>query len=106
MAVQTQQSAIPAARRRGPFFGDGRNLLGVIFMVPAGAILLLFLTYPLGLGLWLGLTNTNIAGTGRFIGLANFESLMHDSVFWLVVFNTILYTTVASVIKFALGLYL
>jgi multiple sugar transport system permease protein len=106
MAVQTQQTAVSATRRRLPRFGDGRNLLGFIFMVPAGVILLLFLTYPLGLGLWLGLTDTNIAGTGRFVGLANFRSLLHDSVFSLVVFNTILYTVAASVIKFALGLYL
>ncbi len=104
MAVQTQQTALSAARRWVPRFGDGRHLLGLIFMVPAGVILLLFLTYPLGLGLWLGLTDTNIGGTGRFVGLANFRSLLHDSVFGLVVFNTILYTTVASVIKFALGL--
>ena len=29
-----------------------------------------------------------------------------DSIFWLSVFNTLLYTTVASAIKFAIGLYL
>ena len=38
--------------------------------------------------------------------LANFRSLLSDSVFLLVVFNTILYTVVASVIKFGLGLWL
>ena len=105
MAVETQQTVFPARRWRSRF-GDSRNMLGLIFMLPAGVVLLLFLTYPLGLGLWLGLTNTNIGGTGHFIGLGNFRSLLHDSVFWLVVFNTILYTTAASVIKFGLGLYL
>ena len=29
-----------------------------------------------------------------------------DSIFWLSVFNTLLYTTIASAIKFAIGLYL
>ena len=35
-------------------FFDNRNALGYAFMVPAAALLLVFLTYPLGLGTWLG----------------------------------------------------
>ncbi|HLI11835.1 MAG TPA: sugar ABC transporter permease [Alphaproteobacteria bacterium] len=83
-----------------------RNLLGLIFMLPASALLLIFLTYPLGLGVWLGMTDATIGDTGRFIGIDNYISLAHDSVFWLVVFNTLLYTVVASVFKFGLGLWL
>jgi multiple sugar transport system permease protein len=85
---------------------DNRNVLGVVFMLPTAAILLLFLAYPLGLGFWLGLTDTPIGEPGHFIGLANFVSLAHDSVFWLSVFNTLFYTVVASFFKFFLGLYL
>ena len=29
---------------------DNRNVLGLLFMLPAAALLLVFLTYPLGLG--------------------------------------------------------
>ena len=29
---------------------DNRTVLGLLFMLPAAALLLLFLTYPLGLG--------------------------------------------------------
>jgi len=93
------------SRRRARLL-DERNVLGAIFMVPAAATLLLFLAYPLALGLWLGLTDTKIGGAGRFIGIANFISLAKDSVFQLSVFNTMLYTIVASIVKFALGLYL
>ena len=75
-------------------------------MVPAAVILLVFLAYPLGLGFWLGATDTKIGQSGRFIGLANFVSLARDTVFWLSVFNTTLYTVVASAVKFVLGLYL
>jgi multiple sugar transport system permease protein len=85
---------------------ESRNVLGALFMLPALVVLLLFLAYPLVLGLWLGMTDTNIGGTGRFVGLANFFSLSRDSVFWLSVFNTIFYTVTASVVKFAIGLYL
>ncbi|WP_425285161.1 carbohydrate ABC transporter permease [Aureimonas jatrophae] len=75
-------------------------------MAPAALFLLLFLTYPLGLGVWLGFTDASIGRAGRFIGLENYEYLWHDRVFWLSVFNTVLYTALASVLKFALGLWL
>jgi len=85
---------------------DSRDLLGLFFMLPATVVLLAFMAYPLGLGIWLGLTDTTIGRRGVFIGLENYEYLMDDSVFWLSVFNTALYTVAASVIKFAIGLYL
>jgi multiple sugar transport system permease protein len=83
-----------------------RDWLGFWFMLPAGAFLILFLAYPLGYGVWLSLTDARIGRTGVFIGLENYDWLRGDSVFWLSVFNTLLYTGVASAIKFAVGLYL
>ncbi|HQR76737.1 MAG TPA: sugar ABC transporter permease, partial [Burkholderiaceae bacterium] len=85
---------------------DNRNFLGLIFMLPAAVVLLLFLTYPLGLGTWLGFTDTKIGRGGEWVGLENFEFLWGDAVTRLSVFNTLFYTVVASVIKFALGLWL
>jgi multiple sugar transport system permease protein len=84
----------------------GRNWLGAWFMLPAAAFLILFLAYPLALGIWISFTDARIGQSGTFIGLENYEWLADDSVFWLSVFNTLLYTSVASVIKFAIGLYL
>src|SRR5258707_414018 len=75
-------------------------------MLPAAAFRLLFLAYPLGLGVWLSFTDARIGRLGAFVGLENYEWLWDDSVFWLSVFNTLLYTGVASVFKFAIGLYL
>jgi multiple sugar transport system permease protein len=85
---------------------DNRNALGLLFLLPAGALLLLFLTYPLGLGVWLGFTDTKIGRGGTWIGLENYAFLFQDEVFRLALFNTLFYTVVASVIKFALGLWL
>jgi len=83
-----------------------RNWLGAWFMLPTAGFLILFLAYPLGLGTWMSFTDARIGRSGVFIGLENYEWLSEDSIFWLSVFNTILYTGVASVIKFAIGLYL
>ncbi|MEJ5990401.1 sugar ABC transporter permease [Ramlibacter sp. PS3R-8] len=85
---------------------NSRNILGLAFMLPAAVLLLLFLTYPLGLGVWLGFTDTKIGRGGSWIGLENYVYLWGDSVTRLALFNTLFYTFVASVIKFVLGLWL
>jgi multiple sugar transport system permease protein len=83
-----------------------KNWLAIWFMLPAAAFLILFLAYPLGLGVWLSFTDARIGRSGVFVGWENYAWLWDDSTFWLSVFNTLLYTGVASVIKFAVGLYL
>ncbi len=86
-------------------FGSNQ-FLGVLFMLPAATILLMFLAYPLGLGVWLGMTDTTIGRRGVFIGLENYRWLFSDPVFWLSVYNTFVYTVVASILKFGLGMWL
>ena len=69
-------------------------------------MLILFLTYPLVLGIWLGFTDTKIGRGGEFVGLENYEFLWEDSVTRLALFNTLFYTFIASILKFFLGLWL
>jgi multiple sugar transport system permease protein len=83
-----------------------RNLVGLLFMLPAGTLLLAFLAYPLGLGVWLGFTDAKIGRDGHWVGLDNFVLLLGDSVARLSIFNTLFYTVTASALKFALGLWL
>ena len=85
---------------------NNRHFLGLLFMLPAGVLLLIFLTYPLGLGTWLGFTDTKVGRAGVWVGLDNFRFLIGDSVARLSLFNTLFYTIVASIIKFVLGLWL
>jgi multiple sugar transport system permease protein len=109
MAVEVRQTAAPAGftwAESWAWLNNHRNFVGIWFMLPAALFLILFLTYPLGLGIWLSFTDTRIGRDGIFIGIENFEWLSDDSVFWLSVFNTFLYTIVASIFKFALGFYL
>src|SRR5438045_1405658 len=85
---------------------DNRNVLGLLFMLPAATLLIVFLTYPLGLGTYLGFTDTKVGRAGEWIGLENYQFLWGDAVTRLALFNTLFYTFVASVIKFGLGLWL
>jgi multiple sugar transport system permease protein len=85
---------------------NNSNVLGLLFMLPLTIILVLFLTYPLGLGVWLGFTDAKIGRAGEWVGLGNYQYLVGDSVTQLALFNTIFYTAIASILKFALGLWL
>ena len=103
IAIATRKQAHPTSLAR---LLDNRTVLSVLFMLPAASILLLFLTYPLGLGIWMGFTDARIGRPGIFVGLDNYFSLFDDDVFWLSVFNTIVYTVAATIAKFGLGLWL
>jgi multiple sugar transport system permease protein len=85
---------------------NNRHFLGVLFMLPAATLLLLFLTYPLGLGVYLGFTDAKVGRGGMWIWFENFEFLIGDQVALLSLFNTFFYTVVASILKFVLGLWL
>jgi multiple sugar transport system permease protein len=111
-----------------------RDWLGFWFMVPAAGFLVLFLAYPLALGIAYSFTDAKIGQdiwSAKFIGIENYVYLIGemecslgkflraavnwrwaecpiigDDQFHLAVFNTLFYTIVASVLKFAIGLYL
>ncbi|MGH9807310.1 MAG: carbohydrate ABC transporter permease [Terriglobia bacterium] len=109
MAVALDQGRVRTVPHDGTAWDrlkTNKNWLAIWFMLPAAAFLILFLAYPLGLGVWLSFTDARLGRAGVFVAFENYEYLWEDSTFWLTVFNTLLYTTVASTIKFAVGLYL
>src|SRR5262245_36929169 len=85
---------------------DYKPFLVFMCLLPALGLLLVFLTYPLGLGIWLSFTDTKIGRAGEFVGFDNFDYLLDDPQFWSAVFYSVFYTAVATVGKFALGLWL
>jgi multiple sugar transport system permease protein len=85
---------------------DNKAFLIVVCLFPAVGLLMTFLTYPLGLGVWLAFTDQTIGRPGVWIGIENFEFLFEDPIFWSAVFYSVFYTAVATVGKFALGLWL
>ena len=85
---------------------DYKPFLIVVCLLPAVGLLMVFLSYPLGLGIWLAFTDTTIGRRGIFVGLENFQYLWTDPLWWNAVFYSILYTGVATIGKFALGFWL
>lgn len=104
----TANTALQPERRLGPqwrWFSllEDRTVMGVAFVIPALILLLLFLAYPLILGIWLGFTNALVGRRGEFIGLGNYISLFKDALFWKVTYFTFLYTIAAVFFKLLLG---
>lgn len=85
---------------------DWKPFLVVVCMLPAVGLLTVFLTYPLGLGIYLSFTDATVGRAGQWVGLENFAYLLEDPVFWQAVFYSVFYTGVATIGKFALGLWL
>jgi multiple sugar transport system permease protein len=77
-----------------------------MFLAPTLLLLLLLAVYPLGYGLYLSMTNTQLGAASRFVGLANYLRLPHTDIFALTLWNTTLYTVVAVSAKLVLGLAL
>jgi multiple sugar transport system permease protein len=91
-----------AGRRVRVFEHEAR--LGYLLLVPALALLLVFVAYPFFFGIWLSLSNAQIGQTGSFVGLANFLFERSDTVFIESFVNTMLYTGLTTVLKLGLGL--
>lgn len=87
-------------------FFDNKAVLIIACLLPAFGLLGVFLTYPLGLGIYMAFTDTTIGRRGVFVGLENFEYLFTDPIFWNAVFFSVFYTGIATIGKFALGLWL
>ncbi|UCF53354.1 MAG: sugar ABC transporter permease, partial [Bradyrhizobium sp.] len=85
---------------------DTKPFLIVMCLAPAIGLLAVFLTYPLGLGIWLAFTDTTIGRRGVFVGFENFQYLLTDPLWWNAVFYSVIYTAIATFGKFALGFWL
>ena len=99
--VRPRQQLGPIAR-----LFDWKPFLATICLLPAVGLLLVFLTYPLGLGIWLAFTDTTIGRSGVWVGLENFQFLLEDRLWWNAVFYSVFYTGIATIAKFGLGLWL
>ena len=94
--------------RRGPITRllEDERWLAMLLLLPTVVLLGLFIAYPFVKGIELSVTDTKVGIPGHFVGLQNFSAIWNDSIFRIAVWNTCLYTAVATVFKLALGLWL
>ena len=96
------------APKRGPVTRllEDERWLAMLLLLPTLVLLALFIAYPFVEGVRLSVTDTKVGVPGKFVGLQNFEEIWSDSIFHVAVWNTCVYTAVATVFKLALGLWL
>jgi multiple sugar transport system permease protein len=102
------QRAFVQAPRRGwvTRLLEDERWLAMALLLPTVVLLALFIAYPFIQGVLLAVTDTKVGIPGRFVGVQNFIALWYDSIFRTAVWNTFVYTAVATVFKLALGLWL
>lgn len=98
-------TAKPRVSRTG-----GWRRAGIVLLFVAPALLLygIYLLYPVVVSIWYSLLDWNGIGTGRFVGLSNWQRLIHDDSVLSSLRNTliILVASFAVEIPFGLGLAL
>ena len=85
---------------------EDETVLGYSLLVPALVIIFTFKAYPFALGIWFSLTSKLVGNPGDFIGLANYFKIMHSQIFWQTAWNTVFFTTMATIFKTVLGMWL
>ena len=76
-----------------------RSVRPWLFLAPALLLLGVFTFWPVLWGTVLAFTEYNFLAPPRFVGLANFEDLASDPVFWISIRNSVLYLLVVPAIQ-------
>lgn len=98
--------AIPR-RGRFRFHSVGKHPVGYIFVIPYVAFFLAMIAYPLGFAIYLSFHQWSIVQTDKpYVGLDNFDRLVHDSLFWQSVRNTIKFLVVNVPVTVVIALIL
>lgn len=82
----------PAAMRRKRVRRDA--WMGLLFLLPLFAGLLVFRVYGFGYNVWLSFNEAGAFGSARFTGLDNYERLLSDSQLWIALVNTFKFTAI------------
>ena len=108
MSVTTFPSRGAALRQPGWLarLFDYKPFLIVMCLAPAIGLLLVFLTYPLGLGIWLAFTDTRIGRSGIWVGLENFQRMLGDTRLHNSLIVTFTYVIVGVPLQLAAALLL
>ena len=75
-----------------------------LFLVPAALGVLFVLVYPVFRTLWLSLTDTEGAGEGKFVGIANYLTLINDPILLRTMSNVAIWTIGTMALPVLLGL--
>jgi multiple sugar transport system permease protein len=103
-AASAPGRARPGLPRRRRSAADRRDArAGLVLTAPSLLLVGVFALFPLGFGVYISLTNWPLVGPYHFIGLSNYSSLIHNSVFLQSILFTLKYTGIVTIPIFVVG---
>lgn len=93
-------------RKRGGPLAREAQIAGWLFVSPMVLGFTLLLLFPMGLALYMSLTDWPLLGEHHFIGLENYQNVMTDAMFWKVLANTVYFTAGLVPLNIVLALLL
>lgn len=90
-------------RRKKQSMTQKYMMVGFMFLIPAFALYLLFMAYPLFRTFLLSTTDWSGFGEARNIGLKNYDTIFRDKSFWMSLKNTLYFAVFSSVFSVIVG---
>lgn len=78
--------------------------LGYVLLSPGFVFLTIMMAYPFVYAIYLSFTDKQIGAPANFSGFENYSKLASTTLFWNTVINSLVYTTIALILKFFGGL--
>jgi multiple sugar transport system permease protein len=99
MLIQQQKATRPrrfSLRKRG-------ILAGYLFIAPVILGYLIWVAGPMLMAIWLSLTEWDMLRPATFVGLSNYQQMLHDDLFWKSLAVTFYFTLVSVPLSLALS---
>jgi multiple sugar transport system permease protein len=97
-----------AAKPRRTADQRSQRRLAYLLITPAVLLMLAVTAYPIGYAVWLSLQEVSLATPGdtKFVGLANYQTVLTDGYWWTAFVVTVVITVISVAIELVLGLML
>src|SRR3954464_3736125 len=107
MSTVATPAAPPRRRRRRSKLQRRQARIGWVLLIPALAVVALVAIYPLGKTIYYSFTNQEFLQgiePTKWVGLDNYKTLWHDTIFRTAVWETIKFTLITVSFEFVLGM--
>ncbi len=83
-----------------------KKIVPYIFVLPYVIFFVLFIAFPIGFSIYLTFHDWNIIAPMEFTGLANYERLVKDHLFWKSLGNTLIFLLIHIPLQIIIALFL